>query len=124
MSVEEMKFFFLSVYILIAVFVHKYNPKRESSRTTKHTQEEKKNMIYLTWTWAKDTQNKKGIIVIEKKIYIVFERHMFKEGSSPGIEYVERNDTIQEETIQVVIKYTHKYKEKKNVEVFSKRNTA
>jgi len=48
---------------------------------------------------------------------------MFKEGSSPGIEYVERNDTIQEETIQVVIKYTHthKYKEKKNVEVFSKR---
>jgi hypothetical protein len=107
MSVEEMKFLFLSVYILIAVFVHKYNPKRESSRPTKHTQEEKKTWYILhehEEKRAKDTQNKKGIIVIEKKIYIVFERHMFKEGSSPGIEYVERNDTIQEETIQVVIK--------------------
>lgn len=46
-------------------------------------------------------------------IYSLFERQV-EEGSSPGIEYVGGNDTIQEETIQVVTHtHTHEYIEKK-----------
>ena len=67
-------------------------------------------------------------MVIEKNIYVyrfvfVYERHVLIEGSSPGVEYVEGNDTIEEETIQVVMKYTHahvyrKKKEKKSSKFF------